>query len=205
MSIADPGATGRQIVEVALDGTRVVSYTTQSGWQDLVAASSPDGTELAFIRMNTDTGDERMMVRGALDGASPVLELWRFDTNEQVVSIRWISNDRMLVSSVDGQGQISNLIWNYHTRVGSGTIGLGAFATADPLGTRVAWLQGTGASYDLFVSRLDGSAPTRLTDVPAAREYINWSADGQAIVYVTIVTTLPTTMRLEMVVLPPLL
>ena len=52
-----------------------------------------------------------------------------------------------------------------------------------PDGTRIAYVQQTTESLDVFVVGLDGAAPLQLTSSPATHGHPSWSPDGTALVY----------------------
>jgi Tol biopolymer transport system component len=197
------GPGGRHIVEYSPSGDTIRNFDVPSGFQDYHACISPDGSTLAFIRIADATGLPRLTVRAASDGSSATRPMRTFINGEVPLAVRWLDNSQILVSSRVGSSTIENVIQNVSTGVGSIATGLGLNATPDPSGEHVASLQGGSGALDVWLSRVDGEAMTRLTESVNTKRAINWSADGRTLVYETLHGQ-PPVASLELLLLPPL-
>lgn len=202
LSIAS-GGNGRHVVEYSVSGTVARNFTVPSGYQDYNACISPDDSTLAFVRISDATGVAQLCIRDTSDPNSPAQPLWTFINSEAVLALRWLTNTQLLVSGTAGQNTLVNVIQDTSTGVRSNAPGLALSSTPSPNGLRVAGIIGSTGAMDLWLSRLDGEAMTRLTNSVSSKGGINWSRDGQVLVYKTIRGQPPTT-GLEVLSLPPL-
>jgi Tol biopolymer transport system component len=195
-------AAGRHVVEYSLSGQVVRTFDVTAGFQDYNACISPDGTTLAFVRIDDSTGKGQLCYRDANDGASTVRVLWTFINSEVASEVRWLDDARVLFSGQSASGPI-NIIQNVSTGARANAPGLGLCATPDPRGEHVASLEANAGNRDLWLSRVDGSAMTQITQTVSNKLALNWSVDGRTLVYETTRGSPPVT-SLELVSLPTL-
>jgi Tol biopolymer transport system component len=202
-SIANGAGVGRHIAEYDQQGHLVRDFSVPSGFQDYNASISADGQVLAFVRIEDSTGITSLWRRSAAITSDTGTRITQFPSGHTVLSLRWIDADCFLYTDLINA---SNAIQNHVQCTGSGFDApeLGSFAAPAPIDSVVAWLDGsiTGPN-DLYLSRLDGAAKTRLTNSQSAKDRINWSLDGLELIYVA-TEGQPPKYHLEMVSLPQL-
>lgn len=202
LSIPTGADTGRHIVEYTLAGGTIRSFDVPIGSQDYFAAVSPDGSLLAFLRIANGSQATQLMVRDATNGSSTPRSLWSFHNSEVALTVRWLDNQRILIST-RAQNTPENVIQDVLSGGRSSALGFGLWATADPRGQRVVSLGTDTADLDLWLGQVNGNSRIRLTNARSDKLAINWSVDGQAIVYETIKGQPPVS-SLEVLALPPL-
>jgi len=203
LSIADTLTDRLHLEQYMASGASQVSYGTQCNCDDYSGAISPNGLRLAFVRTDYGSGPRQVMVRDATSGNSTPTTLLNLFSNESVSAIRWLDNDRILVSKTRDQTTPINVILDATHGGGSTVIGLGLSATADPTGRLVVFLQRSSQIANLWLTRLNASSPTQLTTSTTDKSSINWSADGTALVY-TSTRPEPLLTTLQVLLLPPL-
>ena len=179
-----------QIWSMSSDGSAQANLTNNSDVEDSLAAPSPDGTQIAFVRSNPDTDNDEIWVMNA-DGSNQHL-LVPPDPNQSDENPNWSpdgtkivfargdgdSTSQIYVANADGSGTPQNL---------SNNSDWDADPNWSPDGTRIAFekyvADGDG-NGQIWVMNADGSSPhviisgaTENDEAPA------WAPDGTQIAY----------------------
>ena len=144
------------------------------------------------------------MFRDATTPDSPVQTLWSFLHGEDIKAVHWVDDNRVLVSCLTTQGTPGvpdNKVWDIPSRSGVAEAGLGASATPGSTGHYVVSFHPPDQLSDAYLSRIDGTGMTRLTNSAGSLGRFSWSRDGQIIVCQE---TRQTATHLQLVYLPPL-
>ena len=160
-----------------------------------VVGGSPDGTRLAYISGDGESGYNLFVVAADGGGTTEIAE-----SDSSIGGISWspdgtrlayISGDgesgyNLFVVAADGGGATEIVHAGEAALIGSavwGTYSLGFLRRAvwSPDGTRLAYISGDGESgYNLYVAVVDGGGATKIAESDSG-EYIgdiSWSPDG---------------------------
>jgi TolB protein len=163
-----------------LDGTGLSRLTTTSGIQDTEPAWSPDGTKIAFTRINFNAGTEELWVMNA-DG-----------TNLHSIGIngfaaRW-SNDgtRFIYSKKSGNYDIytCSVDGNNETRL-TNTPADETFPSWSHNGEQILYSLSEGGeiTYEICIMNSDGSNPKNLTTNTSFDSNPRWSPSDSLIAF----------------------
>ncbi|HEX6399733.1 MAG TPA: hypothetical protein VF108_04580 [Actinomycetota bacterium] len=161
----------------------------------LWAASSPDGSRLAFIEERP--GPRYAIVISEADGSRPVTIVEEDATGAvgpDLIDVAWSPDGSMIAYSgrtvEDGVARRTIIVVNAD--------GSGAPVVLDGLWTSVSWSpdgdrllvegfphKGHEGQFDLYTVRPDGSDPVQLTDDESGEHEPSWSPDGARIVFAT--------------------
>lgn len=184
-------ADGTDLTRVHSTGLRPQSVL-QLAW-------SPDGTQLAFIRMDWRTSGgviresdavmqlvvmdaEGTDVRAVTDGSEQVHSFsWSPDGKQIAYTVRYLATEHrfghdLYLMNSDGTG-VRQLTDN----------GRSLAPAWSPDGRRIAFLswepEGDIIHRDVYIMRTDGTGRTRLTTDPAGEDHPTWSPDGTMILF----------------------
>jgi Tol biopolymer transport system component len=163
----------------ASDGSALVRLTSNTlGGHDLPADSSPDGTQIVFLREDPSRKHRpfHITVAGG-DGSNPIpIGPWVRDIAGDV---SWAPDGSAIIYSSKGS------IWSIAPD-GTGLVEVPVPTPNDdhyifgpvwsPDGTRIAFsmsLKSTG-QFDVFTAALDGSDLEQVTDGPSLERYVDW-------------------------------
>jgi len=197
-SLPNSSGGGHHVMEYTVAGDTVQSFTGVNGADDIHPAISPDGALLIFVR--AASGITQLMRRDAKDGSATPQVVSDFSNNEDIHVIRWLDDQRVLVSSAIVGNPAFNQVRYLSSRVDNQP-GMGEWATAGPGGHPVASLLGSTGAVNWWLSELDGAAMTAVTRSQSDKRLLNWSMDGRTLVYEAVDETNVT--RLEVATLPP--
>lgn len=170
-----------EIYTAHADGTNVKPLTSNAV-SELQPSWTPDGRQLAFVRMRGSLGDiwlmdasgrrQRLVVR---DGFSPS---WTPDAR-RIVFTRWTRGTKPYSTySVSVSGADERLL-----------VSDGAFSAPSPDGAKLAFLRSSPSPFpfpapdQLFTAAADGSGAKPLTPA-AATDSLSWSPDSATLAFV---------------------
>ncbi len=186
-----PGETGQTDIYITEGPGRTPARVTEHPADDRYPAWSPDASSLAFIRIDGRTCDIMLMPLG--DRRERRLTSCG---NFEEPRVSWSANGDWLVESfAPGPDPIRGWqIARVSTATGvretltlppPGTLG-DYSPSVSPDGTRIAFVRGiNGATSDVHIVSMSGGAPTRITWDNQDLVGLDWSADGQSLLYAT--------------------
>ncbi len=186
-----PGETGQTDIYITEGPGRTPARVTEHPADDRYPAWSPDASSLAFIRIDGRTCDIMLMPLG--DRRERRLTSCG---NFEEPRVSWSANGEWLVESfAPGPDPIRGWqIARVSTATGvretltlppPGTLG-DYSPSVSPDGTRIAFVRGiNGATSDVHIVSMSGGAPTRITWDNQDLVGLDWSADGQSLIYAT--------------------
>ena len=187
------GTTGRQIYTMSVGGGGFKRLTHNS-YSDRMPVWSPDGRQIAFLRVFADSrleiwvmdsqGQQERKVGDAGNVVTGEHQLaWTKDSNAVIASMRIPAEDPpalFLISIRTGE----------RSRLTSPDVRSGGDSnpSVSPDGFRLAFARTTATSRDIFVVPLSrefaaGGAPVRITESTLLVGAIAWSPDGRALVF----------------------
>ncbi|HET9706318.1 MAG TPA: winged helix-turn-helix domain-containing protein [Vicinamibacterales bacterium] len=187
----DPSDHGHADIFITRAAGQTPERIIASPVDDRYPAWSPDATTLAFVRIDGRTCD--VIVATLADKRERRLVACG---NAEEPRVNWSPDGEWLVESfAPGPDPIRGWrIARIATRTGireeltlpaPGTLG-DYSPVVSPDGSRIAFVRGiNGATSDIFVMPFAGGTPTRLTWDNQDIVGIDWSADGQSLVYAT--------------------
>ena len=183
------GADGETVdIYVKQEGAETPLRLTNDAYRERSPAWSPDGREIAFVRTR-DAGEREIVVVPAIGGSEQ--QLAQFDGHE-VAGLVWSPDGETLAVSAQDlpNGPFSIYLLTIETlqmrqvtrppAAGRGDVDP-AFS---PNGARLAFVRrASEGSDDLFVVPVRGGEPERLTRDERQISGIDWTRDGQSIVF----------------------
>ncbi len=181
------GPAGEDIYLVSLDGTAPQLLTAFTG-DSSSPMWSPDGSQIAFISTYRHEGDDGIYLMGA-DGSNPQLitspEVFRAYDISYVRSLGWSpdGNNISFVVALPGATNASLYTINANglTDLSDESVVIYVNPAWSPDSSRIAF----GTVFDLFVMNADGSNVQSLVHRGVNFGEIQWSPDGNQIVFVS--------------------
>lgn len=166
------GGNDRELYAVQPDGSGVTALTSNAG-ADVDPAGSPDGTKIAFVSNPRGPKAGALFVMDLRDhsvrrisrrGMAPRSPTWSPDGRR----IAYVSNPQSTIRIVElGTGRARR-------------VARGEDPAWSPDGTEIAYAQ-----EDIYVVRVDGRNPRRLTDNPYLDRAPSWAPDGRRLAFTT--------------------
>jgi Tol biopolymer transport system component len=195
---------GKRIAYSARESTKIGGYhifvrelpsgppkqVTKGDGNDVAPVFSPDGATLAFLRVEdggsryliipSDGGDERLVMESGTppdsDRPSPSVS-WAPDGKSLAV-VQFVEDKPAAIAIAPTAGGKAQTI----TKPIEGTEG-DSNPAISPTGSTVAFVRHTSNGGDIFLCDLSGERPRRLTFDDKGVRGINWSRDGQDLIY----------------------
>jgi Tol biopolymer transport system component len=186
----DGGGGNTDVYQMIVKSSGDVLRLTRDSAPDCCPAWSPDGTEIAFVRLG-ESGRGTVLVVPALGGPQRVVTevatwigtslSWSPDGNALAVSDRAAASEPFSVFLVDPSGSRRRL-----TEPGPGTMG-DAFARFSPDGKSVAFARlvvgDILSSMEIYTVAAAGGAPRKASRRPLFAGGLDWMPDGRRLVF----------------------
>ena len=179
-----------EIFTIGIDGQGRRQLTDNDVW-DLYPSWSPDGSTIAFLSKRGATLDIYAM---AADGSDQRL---LYDSGDHDADIHWqgdmiafTSGSRIWVMNADGTDARAVTDPPRAGEWGDAVLPFGDYdPRISPDGTQIVFSrlvddESSHGNYDLFVTGIDGTDVTRLTDTGYTQGVADWSHDGTRLIYI---------------------
>ena len=171
-----------------INGSTPMPLEVARGASDTHPVWSPDGTSIAFLRINEDgckihivaaTGGASRPVTSCYKSAISYFD-WSPDGQNLITQVSTMDSDKpsmelITVGIADGKSQRIQYSHDAHIDDMS--------AHYSPDGRWIAFRRGANPFSDIFLMKADGSDVQRLTDIRAGLAGFAWSADGRNILF----------------------
>jgi Tol biopolymer transport system component len=170
--------------------TGAVTQLTTGEANDISPAWSPDGTRIAFLRV--DNGKAQLLTIPSAGGAETrIAEFPAAESEQPLPALSWSHDGRTLAAVIGGEKQaagialisVSNGALRRVTTPPQGSDGDWSPAFS-PDGSKLAFARGSGGeAQDLYLADADGANPKRITFDDSAVRGIAWAANGGDLIY----------------------